>query len=90
MSDALSPDYTLRELRSYLPGGWNLVDEAEPGSWDEKKSLWRTAVRDTTDLEWELRVSSDEIREQGRLEALREAAHRLHQRDQIRFKFLGG
>lgn len=75
-----SPDYTPQEIRSYLPGGWNLVDEAEDGTWDPRRGVWAVPVRDTTDLEWSLRVTAKDLETLGRLAALRSAAERLHLR----------
>lgn len=63
-------DYTLDELRSYLPTGWELADGGA-ASWDAKKRALTVRVIDTVDFDWPVTVTAAAADEHGRLEALR-------------------
>lgn len=66
--------YTLSEIRSYLPTGWQLAPGETNGRWDPALRVWTLNVMDGSDLEWALTVGPAEAEKKGRLEALR---HRL-------------
>ena len=68
--------YTQTEIRSYLPTGWNLVQD-DAGAWDAKKKVWRTMVIDNVDFDWPVEVTPAEASSLGRLEALRTAIDRV-------------
>lgn len=65
-------DYTLDELRSYLPSGWELLDGGR-SSWDAKNKALTLRVIDNVDFDWPVTVTAAEADEHGRLEALRRA-----------------
>lgn len=69
--------YTETEIRSYLPTGWDLIGDRR-SAWDPRKRVWRATVIDNVDFDWPVEVSADEVREHGRLEALRQAFDRLY------------
>jgi len=66
------PSYTLDELKSYLPSGWDLADDGEV-TWDDRKQRLSFKVIDNVDFDWPVRVSSDDVARHGRLEALEKA-----------------
>jgi hypothetical protein len=67
-----APTYTPDELNSYLPSGWNLVDEGE-ATWDEKKRRLTFRVMDNVDFDWPVTVSAQDVSRQGRMGALQAA-----------------
>lgn len=72
-SEAAPPfDYSFDELRSYLPTGWELLDDGR-ASWDAKKKALTVRVIDNVDFDWPVTVSAADAGEHGRLEALRRA-----------------
>ncbi len=71
-------DFTATEIRGLLPGGWNLADPADPGSWDGSGRRWRTGLLDSADVRREVAVDAGEIDRHGRLEALRRAVDRVY------------
>jgi hypothetical protein len=77
MSDA-PLHYNLTEIRSYLPTGWNLVNDENPGRWNPKKRVWEVAVHDGADMTWTVRVPTGAATERGRLEALRIAMNKVY------------
>jgi len=66
------PSYTLDELRSYLPTGWELADGGE-ATWDDRKQRLSFRVLDNVDFDWPVRVSSADVDRHGRLRALERA-----------------
>jgi hypothetical protein len=66
------PSYTLDELRSYLPSGWDLADGGEV-TWDDRKQRLSFRVIDNVDFDWPVKVSSDDVARLGRLQALEKA-----------------
>lgn len=66
------PDYTLDELKSYLPSGWALLDDGAT-AWDDKKRRLSFQVLDNVDFDWTVTVSGKDIDEHGRLSALERA-----------------
>ena len=66
--------YTDVEVRSVLPLGWSF--EPDTARWDEVSRIWEATVLDGSDLAWPVRVSLDEARSAGRLEALRRATQK--------------
>jgi hypothetical protein len=73
--------YTLDELRSYLPSGWNLA-AGEPGEWDPAGQAFRLTVVDDVEFDWPIEVGLADARRHGRLEALRRAFNRT-QRERL-------
>lgn len=82
-------EYVPRELQSYLPTGWNLAEETDPGVWDGAKRTWSTQVEDGAEQSWELEVAASEAAEHGRLEALRLAFDRVYRKSLGRASVLG-
>lgn len=66
------PTYTTDELKSYLPSGWDLLDDGE-GQWDAKKKRYVFHVIDNVDFDWPVTVDGGDVEEHGRLEALERA-----------------
>lgn len=62
-------DYTLDELRSYLPTGWELLDGGA-AAWDPKKRVLTVRVIDNVDFDWPVTVTAAAAEEHGRLGAL--------------------
>lgn len=69
-------DYIRSEIESYLPSGWTMA--ADLGTWDARKGLWSTLVRDSAEMEWELAVGAEAAAKTGRIEALRLAMDKLY------------
>lgn len=65
--------YSLVEIHSYLPAGWNLMDADEPGRWDARRESWIVEVHDGADMPWSVEVRAADAARAGRLEALRVA-----------------
>ena len=65
-------DYTLDELRSYLPTGWELL-EGGAAAWNPKGKALTLRVLDGVDFDWPVTVAAGAVAEHGRLEALRRA-----------------
>ena len=75
MSDT-SIYYTPTEIRSFLPGGWVLLDAVvEP---TRRGADWATRVVDIADTEWSVEVGSAEIAKHGRLGALKLEIDRVY------------
>jgi len=62
------PTYTLNEIQSYMPTGWELAGDAEP-VWDEKKDRLTFTVLDSVDFDWPVHVSAADVEKHGRLKA---------------------
>lgn len=80
MSEHAPFGYTEEELRSYLPTGWDLVGsrpDREWGDWNPKKRRWTVRVEDTADMPWDVEIDQKAVDEDGRIEALKGAMHRL-------------
>jgi len=82
-------DYLPREVLSYLPTGWNLADETEPGRWVEQQAAWSGEVIDGAEQTWQIQVRGSEAEQHGRLEALRLAFDRVYRKALGRASFLG-
>jgi hypothetical protein len=82
-------DYLPRELQSYLPTGWNLADEVDPGRWLDHSGLWSGEVVDGAEQSWKLEVTGADAVKHGRLEALRLAFERVYRRSLGRGSILG-
>ena len=70
--------YTLPEIRSYLPTGWQLAPGEGDGRWDPALRVWAVDLLDGSDLRWSLSVAPAEAESMGRLEALRQRLASLH------------
>lgn len=65
--------YSLIEVHSYIPAGWNLVDPEDPGRWAPEKESWIVEVHDGADIPWSVPVRAADAARLGRHEALRQA-----------------
>jgi hypothetical protein len=68
--EALS--YTVDELRSYLPSGWELADGGEQ-VWDPGKRRVVVRVYDNVEFDWPVAITAGAVDEHGRLQALKRA-----------------
>ena len=68
--------YITDELKSYLPSGWSLAEEA--GTWDAKKSVWTIQILDGADQNWPVRVKAADAEKLGRLTALKQSMDRVY------------
>ncbi len=66
------PTYTLDEVHSYLPTGWELAGDGQP-TWDDEKHRLTFTVLDGVDFDWPVHVTAAEVDEHGRLGALQRA-----------------
>lgn len=73
MTRALS--YIADEIKSYLPSGWSLTQDA--GRWDAKARAWSIRVLDVADQDWKVAVKAADAEKLGRLEALKRAMDRV-------------
>ena len=73
-------DFTARELNGFLPGGWTLADEAEPGSWDESGKRWQARVVDGADVVRDVVVEAAAMDEHGPAEAFRRELDQVYRR----------
>jgi hypothetical protein len=62
-------EYTLDELRSYLPTGWELL-EGGSAAWDPKRRALTVRVIDNVDFDWPVTVTAEAVEQHGRLAAL--------------------
>lgn len=65
-------DYTLDELKSYLPTGWELLDGGA-AAWDSKQGALTLRVLDNVDFDWPVTVTAAAAEKHGRLVALQRA-----------------
>lgn len=65
-------DYTRDELCSYLPSGWELLDDREP-VWNAKKKQLTVRVIDGVDFDWPVVIAARAVDAHGRLGALERA-----------------
>lgn len=70
--------YSLVEVHSYIPTGWNLVDPDDSGRWDAKREAWVVEVHDGADISWSVTVRAADAARVGRLEALRQAMNHVY------------
>lgn len=70
--------YSLVEVHSYIPTGWNLVDPDDAGRWDAKREAWIVEVHDGTDTPWSVTVGAADAARVGRREALRRAMDHVY------------
>lgn len=68
--------YIPDEIKSYLPSGWSLVEEA--GRWDAKRATWTIRVLDVADQDWPLAVKAADADKLGRMAALKVAMDRVY------------
>ena len=68
--------YVPNEIKSYLPSGWSLAEDA--GRWDAKKSTWTIRVLDVADQDWPVAVKSADADKLGRMRALKVAMDRVY------------
>jgi hypothetical protein len=80
MSEVETFPYTVVEIRSYLPSGWNLVAPDDPGTWDAGKEQWICRVIDGADTTWDLPILAAELKKMGRVDALKKAVDRLYRK----------
>lgn len=73
--------YTEREIKSFLPTGWNL-HSGDLGTWDAKHREWTIQVHDEVDFDWPVVVSAKQAEAEGRIQALRHALDRV-QRERL-------
>ena len=71
-----SLSYIADEIKSYLPSGWSLGEEA--GHWDPKKTAWTIKVLDVADQDWPVAVKASDADKLGRLPALKKAMDRVY------------
>lgn len=64
--------YTEREIKSFLPTGWNLYP-GDLGTWDGKSREWFIKVHDEVDFDWPVVVTAKQAEAEGRIQALRHA-----------------
>lgn len=78
MTTAIEPlTFSLPELHSYLPTGWELADE---GRWNPEPRAWLAELRDGAGVHRLLVVSERDAAKLGRIEALKAACLALHRR----------
>lgn len=70
--------FSLIDVRSYLPAGWNLVDPDDAGRWDAQAGGWILRVHDGADTPWTVLVRATDVQRHGRLPALREALDHVY------------
>lgn len=75
MSEPLS--FLPIELKSYLPSGWGLTDDAG-GHWDARRMTWSVEVYDSADNTWTVKITGAEAQKLGRLGALKQAVDVLY------------
>lgn len=68
--------YIPDEVKSYLPSGWSLVEEA--GRWDAKRATWTIRVLDVADQDWPVAVKASDADKLGRMAALKVAMDRVY------------
>jgi hypothetical protein len=68
--------YISDEVKSYLPSGWSLVENA--GRWDAKRATWTIRVLDVADQDWPLAVKAADADKLGRMPALKVAMDRIY------------
>jgi len=68
--------YVPDEIKSYLPSGWSLIDEA--GRWDPKRATWTIRVLDVADQDWPVAVKAADAEKLGRMAALKLAMDRVY------------
>lgn len=78
MSEQRPLTYSLVEVHSYLPAGWNLVDQEDPGRWDPQQESWIVEVHDGADIPWSVTVRAADAARAGRREALRQAIDHVY------------
>lgn len=79
--------YDEREIKSFLPTGWNLYP-GDLGTWDETSREWLIKVHDEVDFEWPVVVTAKEAEAEGRIQALRHALDRT-QRERLGWRTRG-
>jgi hypothetical protein len=68
--------YIPDEVKSYLPSGWSLVENA--GRWDAKRATWTIRVLDVADQDWPVAVKAADADKLGRMQALKVAMDRVY------------
>lgn len=78
MVDVRPLRYSLVEIHSALPTGWNLVDPTTAGRWDARRKAWTVDVHDGADQTWVVRIPARAATKEGRLPALRQAMQEIY------------
>jgi hypothetical protein len=73
--------YTEAELKSFLPGGWELAGGGA-AEWDDRRQALTLWVVDNVKFDWPVVVRARDAARHGRLEALRRAIDEVY-RDRL-------